>query len=166
MASTLTIQPAFQPSFKRVPQQGRHDDTFAAIATLTNSSLESIFKQAEALGLPKTGPYFPWIDSDMIAKLLVSHGLVATVWKECASYHDLPEVAIACVDYNADWEIGRCVVYHRNTAVGGKTAQPYVVDPYPHADSKLHLRVGTTELAKMLPSWYIGITQANKPAGK
>ena len=167
MASTPNTAVAFQPFFKRVPQEGRHDDTFAVIATLTGKSLDSVFKQAEALGLPKTGPFFPFIDSDMIAKLLVSHGLVATVWKECTSYHDLgSEVAIACVDYNADWEIGRCVLYHRNTAAGGKTTQPYVIDPYPHADSKLHLRVGTTELAKMLPSWYIGVTQANKPAGK
>ena len=66
----------------------------------------------------------------MIAKLLAANGLVATVWKECDSYKDLPEVAIIMVDYDADWEVGRCALYHRGTASDGKTAQPYVVDPY------------------------------------
>jgi hypothetical protein len=103
----------------------------------------------------------------MIAKLLAAHGLVATVWKECAKgYADLPEVAIAMVSYDADWEVGRCVVYHRNTSADGKTAQPYVVDPYQHADSRMHTRVGTADLAGLPPSWYIGVTQMQKAAGK
>ena len=103
----------------------------------------------------------------MIAKLLAAHGLVATVWKECPKgYADLPEVALVMVSYDVDWEVGRCAVYHRNTASDGKTAQPYVVDPYPHADSRLHLRVGTADLAGLPPAWYIGVTQMQKQAGK
>jgi hypothetical protein len=74
------------------------------------------------------------------------------------------EVALVMVSYDADWEVGRCAVYHRNTASDGKTAQPYVVDPYPHADSRLHLRVGTADLAGLPPAWYIGVTQMQKQA--
>jgi len=165
MATTQSTT-TFQPAFKRVAQQGRHDDTFAVIAALSGKTLDAVFRQAEDLGLPKTGPFFPWIDGDFIAKLLAGNGLVAMVWKECTSYKDLPEVAIAMVDYDADWEVGRCVLYHRNTSSDGKTSQPYVVDPYPHADSKLHLRVGTADLNALPPSWYIGVTQMAKSAGR
>ena len=167
MATTPTTSISFQPAFKRVAQQGRHDDTFAAIAILTGKTLDSIMRQAETMGLPKIGPFHSYIDGDMIAKLLAAHGLVAAIWKECAKgYVDLPEVAIAMVSYDADWECGRCVVYHRNTASDGKTSQPYVVDPYPHADSQLHLRVGTAALAELPPAWFIGVTQMNKAATK
>lgn len=166
MASVPTPSTTFQPAFKRMAQQGRHDDTFAVIAMLTGKTLDSIFRQAEGLGLPKAGPFHAWIDGDLIAKLLAGNGLVATVWKECKAYKDLPEVAIAMVDYDADWEVGRCVLYHRNTSSDSKTAQPYVVDPYPHGDAKLELRVGTADLNALLPTWYIGVTQMAKSAGK
>lgn len=165
--ATAPNSTTFQPAFKRVAQQGRHDDTLVVIAMLTGKTTDAIFRQAEDLGLPKIGPFHARIDGDMIAKLLVAHGLVAGVWKECSKgYPELPEVAIAMVDYDGDWEIGRCVVYHRNTSADGKTAQPYVVDPYPHADSRLHLRVGTAALAELPPAWFIGVTQMNKAAGK
>ncbi len=82
------------------------------------------------------------------------------------SYMNLPEVAIVMVDYDPDWEVGRCALYHRNTATDGKTAQPYVIDPYPHVDAKLHLRVGTADVNALPPSWYIGVTQMAKTAAK
>ena len=165
MATTPTPTP-LQPAFKRIGQQGRHDDVICVIAMLSGKTTDAIFRQAEGLGLPKVGPYHAWIDGDMIAKLLAGNGLVATVWKECANYKDAPEVAIVMVNYDADWEVGRCVLYHRNTSSDGKTAQPYVVDPYPHTDTKLHLRVGTADLNGLPPSWYIGVTQMAKAAGK
>lgn len=165
MATTPTPT-SFQPAFKRIGQQDRHDDAICVIAMLSGKTTDAIIRQAEGLGLPKVGPYHAWIDGDMIAKLLAGNGLVATVWKECTSYKDAPEVAIVMVDYDADWEVGRCVLYHRNTSSDGKTAQPYVVDPYPHTDTKLHLRVGTTDLNGLPPSWYIGVTQMAKAAGK
>ncbi|BCX51858.1 hypothetical protein CTYAZ2_14400 [Comamonas testosteroni] len=165
--ATTTNSTTFQPAFKRVAQQGRHDDTFAAIAILTGKTLDSIMRQAETMGLPKIGPFHSYIDGDLIARICAAHGLVCSIWKECTKgYAELPEVAIAMVSYDADWEVGRCVVYHRNTSADGKTAQPYVVDPYPHTDSKLHVRMGTAALAELPPSWYIGVTQMNKTAGK
>ncbi len=165
MASSPTQPTTFQPAFRRVSQLGRHDDTFAVISMLTNKALDGVVRQAETLGLPKFGPYFPWIDGDLIAKILAAHGLVATVWKEATSYKDLPEVAIVMVNYDADWEVGRCVLYHRNTSGDGKSSQPYVIDPYPHADSKQHMRVGG-DLVGLPPSWYIGVNQMAKGAGK
>lgn len=166
--ATTTNSTTFQPAFKRVAQQGRHDDTFAAIAILTGKTLDSIMRQAETMGLPKIGPFHSYIDGDLIARICAAHGLVCTVWKECTKggYTEVPEVAIAMVSYDADWEVGRCVVYHRNTASDGKTSQPYVVDPYPHTDSRLHLRVGTAALADLPPAWFIGVTQMNKAAAK
>ena len=120
MATTPTPT-TFQPAFKRIDQQDRHEDAICVIAMLSGKTTDAIFRQAEGLGLPKVGPYHAWIDGDMIAKLLAGNGLVATVWKEGTSYKDLPEVAIVMVDYDADWEVGRCVLYHRNTASDGKT---------------------------------------------
>ena len=165
--ATTTNSTTFQPAFKRVAQQGRHDDTFAAIAILTGKTLDSIMRQAETMGLPKIGPFHSYIDGDLIARICAAQGLVCSIWKECTKgYAELPEVAIAMVSYDADWEVGRCVVYHRNTASDGKTSQPYVVDPYPHADSRQHLLVGTAALAELPPAWFIGVTQMNKTAAK
>ena len=42
------------------------------------------------------------------------------------------EVALALVSYDESYGSGRASLYHRNTSADGKTAQPYVVDPYPH----------------------------------
>lgn len=69
------------------------------------------------------------------------------------------------LDYDADWEVGRCVLYHRNTSSDGKTTQPYVIDPYPHADAKLHLRTGA-DLTALTPAWFIGVSQMAKTAAK
>ena len=105
-----------------------------------------------------------WIDGDLIAKILAANGLVGTVWKECnESWTSLPELAIAMVDYNSNWEVGRCVLFHRMKMPNGKTEE-YVIDPYPHDNSLLHLRVGAVEIAKLKPSWFVGITQMQQIA--
>ena len=70
------------------------------------------------------------------------------------------------LDYDESLELGRCVVFHRMTSDDGKIVQPYVVDPYPHADSRLHTRVGMADLAGLAPSWYLGLTQMQKAVGK
>ena len=163
-ASTPTT--LIQDGFRRIAQQGRHDDVLACIAILGGKTLESVFHRAETFGLPKLGPYYNYLDGDMIAKLLASEGLVASVWKESVNFKDLPDVAIAMVDYDEEWEAGRCVVFHRMKLEDSKAVQPYVVDPYPHADNKLHVRVGIANLAPLVPRWYIGVTQMKKPTAK
>jgi len=167
MATPQTTPQGFTPFFKRVSQgEDRHADIYACIAILTNKTVADIQRQAETLGVPKTGPYYPYLDGDMIAKLLVAHNLVATVWKEAAGYDDLSgvDVAILMVEFLPEWEVGRCVVFHCQRSADGKNVHPYVVDPYPHADNKLHLRQGTTELNGLTPSWFIGVHP--KPTGK
>lgn len=72
-------RPISQPALKRVAQQDRHDDTFAAIAILTGKTLDSVMRRAETMGLPKVGPYHGAITGDLIAKLLAAEGLVASV---------------------------------------------------------------------------------------
>lgn len=154
--------PGFQPAFKRVPQSDRHDDTLAVIATITGQTLDEIRKQAEVLGLPKVGPYYPWIDGDLIARLLAHFGWVATVWKECSEFKELPDLAICMVSYDADWEAGRNIVMHRTKAGNDGRIIHYAIDPYPHEDPKLHVR---TDLTGLVPSWFIGVHQM-KPSGK
>lgn len=166
MATTPQTTPTgFNPFFKRVSQgDDRHADIFAVCAMLTNKSLADIQRQAETLGVPTTGPYYPFLDGDMIAKILIEHGLVATVWGESFHFDELPDVSIAMIEYKSTTECGRCVLFHRQRMTDGKVT-PYVVDPYPHSDAKLHLRVGKSELSSMTPSWYIGVHQA-KPSAK
>jgi hypothetical protein len=165
MATTPQTTPSgFNPFFKRMSQgEDRHADIFAVCAMLTNKSLADIQRQAEQLGVPKTGPYYAYLDGDMIAKILIEHGLVATVWKECFHFDELPDVAIVMVGYDSTAESGRTVLYHGQRMTDGKVT-PYVVDPYPHSDVKLHLRVGKSELAALTPSWYIGVHQAKQSA--
>eukprot|EP01030_Chromulinospumella_sphaerica_P006575 gene6575-biopygen5707 len=153
----------FQPHFKRVAAgEDRHADVYCAIASLVGNgkTLDEIRRQAETLGVPKTGPYYPYIDGDLIAKLLAAHGLVATVWKESKEFKDLPDVAIAMVDYDADWEVGRCVVFHRMRSKDGKTTQPYCVD------SSTGEAGAITDLTGLIPIWYIGVTQMQKQDAK
>lgn len=158
----------FKPFFQRVSQgEDRHASMLACCAMLCNKSLADTFKQAEVLGMPKTGPYHSYtVDGDFIARLLAAHGLVATVWKECANgYADIGvEVALLLVSYDSSWELGHAILYHRNTSADGKTVQPYVVDPCPHAEP--YLRVGKAALAELPPAWFIGVTQMNKTAAK
>lgn len=161
----MTTTPDFKPLFNRVQQSDRHDDALAVIAMLSNTTLNQIRQQATVFGLPETGPYYPYIDGDLIAKLLTSQGLVGTVWKESTEFKDLPDVAIAMVDYDADWEVGRCVLYHRLPADHPSKITQYVIDPYPYTDSKRQVRA---DLSGLVPSWYIGVhpTPTTKTKGK
>ena len=161
--ATTPVPSNFQPHFKRVAAgDDRHADVYCAIASLVGNSktLDDIRKQAETLGVPKTGPYYPYIDGDLIAKLLAAYGFVATVWKESKDFKDLPDVAIAMVDYDADWEVGRCVVFHRMRSADGKTIQAYCVD------SATGKPAANTYLTGLTPIWFIGVTQMQKATGK
>ena len=166
MATTPQSTPTgFNPFFKRVSQgEDRHADIFAVCAMLTNKSLADIQRQAEQLGVPKTGPYYPFCTDELVAKILIEHGLVATVWRDSFHFDELPDVAIAMGEYEDVVQSGRCFLFHRQRMTDGKVI-PYVVDPYPHSDAKLHLRVGKSELAALTPSWHIGVHQA-KPSAK
>lgn len=166
--ATTPIPSNFQPHFKRVSQgDDRHADLFAVVATLCGKQINEVRLQAEAAGVPKTGPYYQHVvDGTTLAKILVHFGWVATVWKTCASFQEVSELAIVGIEADLDYEVSRYVLFHRMKSADGKTLQPYVIDPYPHADSRLHTRAGTSELAELTPSWYLGLTPVQKAAGK
>jgi hypothetical protein len=156
---------SFQPLFKRISQgDDRHADVLACLAMLCGKPLAEVIKQAQTMGMPKTGPYYAHVvDGDFIARFLGASALVATVWKEGQDWRELPDVAIVMGDYDAEWAVGRCVLFHRIVLADGKSVQTYLVDPYPHLDAKLHVR---TDLTGFTPSWYIGVHAQNRPAGK
>jgi hypothetical protein len=157
----LTNKPDFA-AFQRVQQSTREDDVFAVIAMLGRMTLAEVFKQAEVFGMPKMGPVFPWaMDASFLAQLLMSRGLVGGQWKECSSFQDLSDVALALCDYTPERECGRSVLFHRLPADHPSKVGQYVIDPYPHQDVKLHVR---SDLAGLVPAWYIGVHPA--PATK
>ncbi|QET02560.1 hypothetical protein FOB72_11275 [Cupriavidus pauculus] len=163
--TTVTSSPeGFQPAFARVQQEGDFDDAFACIAMLTGKTLAEIRKQAiDRFGHPPHGPYY--ISEQLITALLANHGLVGTVYKEAATLADLPDLALAMVDYNPEIELGRHVVFHRAKASHApKTIVEYMVDPAYWVSEAQRIRV---EFKDCQPAWYIGIHAMSKaPSAK
>lgn len=161
--TTVTSSPAgFQPAFKPVTTQDRHACALASVAIIGGTTLDDVWKKAEELGLPKTGPYNHVIDGDFLAAMLAKYGWVATVWKECTKVSQLPDLCIALVNYDADWEVGRHVVFHRAKASHDAKIVEYAIDPTPGKPEV----VVRTDLAELAPAWYIGVHPMGKaPAG-
>jgi len=157
-ATVQSSAAGFQPAFKPVLTTDRHACVLAAIATLASSTLDDVWKKAEELGLPKIGPYVHVIDGDFIAALLAKYGWVATVWKECTKPSQLPDLCLAMVHYDADWEVGRHVVFHRAKCSHDAKIVEYCIDPTP-ATPQQTVR---TDLNVLAPAWYIGV----HPMGK
>lgn len=157
--TTITSSPAgFQPAFKPVATEDRHACALASVAVIGSATLDDVWKKAEELGLPKTGPWNHVIDGDFLAALLAKFGWVATVWKESAKVSQLPDLCLALVDYDAEWEVGRYVVFHRAKAVHDGKVIEYVIDP----TSSTPERCIRTDLDVLAPAWYIGV----HPMGK
>lgn len=157
--TTVTSTAAgFQPAFKPVTTQDRHACALVAVATLAGATLDEVWKKAEELGLPKSGPYNHVIDGDFLAALLAKYGWVASIWKPCEKVSQLPDRCIAMVDYVADWEVGRHVVFHRAKASHDAKIVEYAVDPTA-SNPETQVR---TDLNVLAPAWYIGV----HPMGK
>lgn len=153
--TTITSTAAgFDPGFDHVATRGdRHSDLLCCVAIVARTTLEEVFKKAEALGMPKDGPYYSYITEDLLASIGASFGLVFTVWKEVAKAANLPDLSIALVRYDAEWEVGSSVVIHRaKLSHDGKILQ-YAIDPAA-VDSRTKIR---TDIDKLAPAWYIGI---------
>jgi len=148
----------FQPAFKPVITQDRHACALASIAIIASTTLADVFAKAEELGMPATGPYNHVLDGDFLAALLAKYSLVGSVWKECLKVTALPDLSIAMVDYDADWEVGRHVVIHRAKASHDAKMVTYAIDPTAEKPA-LHVR---TDLEALAPTWYIGV----HPMGK
>lgn len=157
--TTVTSTAAgFQPAFKPVITQDRHACALASIAIIASTTLADVFAKAEELGMPATGPYNHVLDGDFLAALLAKFGWAATIWKECTKVSTLPDLSIAMVDYDADWEVGRHVVVHRAKASHDAKMVTYAIDPTAEKPA-LHVR---TDLEALAATWYIGV----HPMGK
>lgn len=157
-ASVTSSATGFQPAFKPVVTKDRHACSLATIATIASTTIEDVWKKAEELGLPKVGPFAHLIDERLITALFAKYSWVATVWKECEKSSQLPDLCIALVDYDADWEVGRYVVFHRAKCSHNAKTVEYMIDPTAISQEQ----VIRTDLDVLVPAWYIGV----HPMGK
>lgn len=144
----------FEPAFAHVGVQGdRHACLLACIATISGTTLEDVFRNAEALGMTKTGPYYQRLNEEFLASLGACYGWVFTVWKEVTEQSQLPDLCIAMVEYDIVWEAGRTVILHRAKASHNAKLITYAIDPSA-TDSSKQIR---TDIQTLAPAWYIGI---------
>ena len=145
----------FTPAFPFTGIDGdRHADAFAVIASIVGVPLFEVFKQAEALGLPKTGPYSHCVDSELISSLLAAYGWACSEWKEVTSLTHFPTLSICIVDYDEEWEVGRYIWVHSGAKCSHNGAVlTYCADPSA-IDLKLQIR---TDIKALKPSWYLGL---------
>ena len=151
--SVTSSTAGFQPAFKPVTTKDLHACSLAAVATLASTTLEDVWQKAVELGLPKAGPYVHVIDGDFLAALLAKYSWVATVWKECEKPSQLPDLCIAMVDYDADWEVGRHTVFHRAKCSHDAKIVEYLLDPTAATPD----RIVRTDLDLLSPAWFIGV---------
>ncbi len=161
-ASVPNTAQSIQPVFKRVEQQNDHDCAFACIATIAGTSLTEVVQVAiDKFGHPAHGPY--WVSEDLIAKIFAHYGFVSTVYKEVTKgMVDLPDVAIVMVDYDAEAEVGRHVVFIRDSS-NQKQIKEYMIDPAYWIESSLHVR---NDFKALQPAWLIGVHPMNRQAAK
>ncbi|NRR29049.1 hypothetical protein HSX11_02520 [Oxalobacteraceae bacterium] len=151
--TVISTAAGFQPAFRPIRTQDRHACALASVAIVAGVTLEDVWSKAEGLGMPTIGPYTQVIDGDFLAGLLAQYSWVATVWKECTKVSALPDLSIALVDYDPEWEIGRHVVIHRAKASHDAKMVIYAIDP---TAEKPDLQV-RTDLDALAPAWYIGL---------
>jgi hypothetical protein len=128
--TTVTmIGAGFVPAFRRVRQSGDFDCSFAVIAMICGTTLEDVRNVAiERFQHPAHGPY--WITGDFIARLLADYGYDTGMYEEPASVSDIPDLAIAVVDYDDHTNLGRHVLFHRARARHDERVKiEYVIDP-------------------------------------
>jgi hypothetical protein len=156
--ATATQIQTITPVFQRIPQENNHDCIFACLSMLTNQSLMEIKNiSVERFGLNRYGPY--WVGEELIAKILANFGLVSTVWKEVVNgIEDLPDIAIAMVDYDPETELGRNVIFVRDRS-NPKLVKTYYIDCGYWIDPSLHVR---TDLDLLPPAWFIGVHKMSR----
>ena len=159
---TLESTPTtFTPAFTFVAQTNDFDDVFACAAMLSGKTIEEVRDIAIAKTKhPARGPYY--LGELQIAALLAQLGLVATVYKEIGRVADIPDVAFLMVDYNADMEVGRHILFHRAKAshASGTTIE-YALDPAPWCKPADRVR---TNFKSIAGHWAIGIHAMNVKA--
>ena len=144
----------FEPAYSHVSTGGdRHADILATIAIVARTTLADVFKAAEALGVPKTGPYYQYMTEEILSSIGASFGLVFTVWKEVTKISSLPDLTIALVNWDSEYEAGVACVLHRAKASHSGAMILYGLLPSA-TDPKQQVR---TDLDSLAPAWYFGI---------
>jgi hypothetical protein len=160
MASPSAPIQGIQSAFKRVAQSNDFDDAFACIAILASKSLDEVRQAAiDKFKFPRHPPW--WITESMIHRLLAHFGFTGTVYKPVGKITNIPDVAILLVEWSAELEIGRHVVFVRDTRNLPKP-ESYVIDPAYWIDPRLHVR---TDIKNLAPAWYIGVVPMNRLPG-
>jgi hypothetical protein len=148
----------FTPAFPFVAQTNDFDDVFACAATLSGKTIEEVREIAIAKTKhPARGPYY--LGETHIAALLAQLGYVATVYKDVSRVADIPDVAFLLIDYNADMEMGRHILFHRAKAshASGVTIE-YGLDPCLWCKPADRVR---TNFKSVAGTWAIGIHAMN-----
>jgi hypothetical protein len=162
-ANTKVTLPEGFPCFKVVPQKDRNECGLAAVATLTGRSLEDIWAAAVKLGLPKIGQFY--VSDELLGKLLIQNGLVATAWKPFITFDALPNVCLLWVDAlpnDQDESTGRTVIFHHVPALPDKYSSfSYCLDVYWHEPEKQVV----TDIKRFSPTYFMDITRKPEPAG-
>lgn len=151
----------FVPAFRRVQQSGDFDCSFAVIAMISGATLDVVRNVAiERFGHPAHGPYR--ITGGLTANLLGHFGYETGMYEEPASVGDIPDLAIALVDYDDHTNLGRHVLFHRARARHDeRVVISYVIDPAYWIAPQDHVR---TNLPKI--QWYLGISVTAKGQAK
>lgn len=144
----------FEPAYSHVSTGGdRHSDLFCAIAVAARTTLPDVFKAAEALGMPKTGPYYQYLTEELLSSVGASFGLVFTVWKEVTKIANLPDLCIALTRYDSEFEAGVACLLHRAKASHSGAIIVYAID-VSTTDPKQQVR---TDLEVLAPAWFMGV---------
>jgi hypothetical protein len=119
----------FEPAFGRVQQIGDFDCAFSVVAMIARTTLEAVRSVAiKRFHHPTHGPYR--ITGELIADLLEHYGYETGMYEEPASVDEIPDLAIALVDYDEHWNLGRHVLFHRARASNDRNLViSYVIDP-------------------------------------
>lgn len=153
----------FTPAYSHISTEGdRHSDLLCAIAIVARTTLPDVFKAAEALGMPKTGPYYHFLTEELLSGIGASFGLAFTVWKEVTKTASLPDLSIVIYRYDHDYEVGEACVFHRaKTSHDGKMLTYAILPSATTAAEQVR-----TDLEALGAAWYIGVHPMNTTPAK
>jgi len=151
-ATVTMIGAGFVPAFQRVQQSDDFDCPFAVIAMICGTSLEAVRDVAvRRFEHPAHGPYR--ITGELVACLLAHYGYDTGMYEEPALDCDIPDLAIAVVDFDEHMNLGRHVLFHRARARHDDRVQvAYVIDPAYWLEPKDYVRTGLPDI-----HWYLEV---------
>ena len=152
----------YKPEFSVVTQTGSHDDLLAVVATLSGKKLTDVFSTAVTLGMRRFNYY---VDETLVKKLLFN----LSPWtigpcREFTTIAAMPALCIWLVEYDAESETGRAVIFRH---IAGQANQPsfnYILD-VSNAINESQRVTTTYAHLNTKSSWYWEVTARPNPAG-